>query len=61
MIKNKIQIIDSGVGNIGSVANMLKKIGCQVDVNGKPRLACRARVKENDKISHMATLPVIKD
>ena len=34
---------------------------CTVDVNGKPRLACRARVKENDKISHMATLPVIKD
>ena len=34
---------------------------CTVDVNGKPRLACRARVKENDVISPLATLPVIKD
>ena len=23
---------------------------CTIDVNGKPRLACRARVKENDLI-----------
>ena len=34
---------------------------CTVDVNGKPRLACRARVKEDDVISPIATLPVIKD
>ena len=34
---------------------------CTVDINGKPRLACRARVKENDLISPIATLPVIKD
>ena len=34
---------------------------CTVDVNGKPRLACRARVKENDVISPISTLPVIKD
>lgn len=34
---------------------------CTVDVNGKPRLACRARVKSNDLISPIATLPVVKD
>ena len=34
---------------------------CTVDINGKPRLACRARVKENDLISPIATLPVVKD
>ena len=34
---------------------------CTVDINGKPRLACRARVKDNDLISPMSTLPVIKD
>ena len=34
---------------------------CTVEINGKPRLACRARVKENDLISHLSTLPVVKD
>ena len=34
---------------------------CTIDVNGKPRLACRARVKENDLISPLSTLPVVKD
>ncbi len=34
---------------------------CTVDINGKPRLACRARVKEGDTLSPLATLPVIKD
>ena len=34
---------------------------CTVDINGKPRLACRARVKDGDLISPLATLPVIKD
>ncbi len=34
---------------------------CTVDINGKPRLACRARVKEGDTLSPMATLPVVKD
>ncbi len=34
---------------------------CTVDINGKPRLACRARVKENDLISPISTLPVIRD
>ena len=34
---------------------------CTVDINGKPRLACRARVKEGDTISPLGTLPVIKD
>lgn len=34
---------------------------CTIDINGRPKLACRARVKEGDIISAMATLPVIKD
>ena len=34
---------------------------CTVDINGKPRLACRARVKDDDLISPISTLPVIKD
>ncbi len=34
---------------------------CTIDVNDKPRLACRARVKEGDKLSPLATLPVVKD
>ena len=34
---------------------------CTIDVNDKPRLACRARVKENDLISPLSTLPVVKD
>ena len=34
---------------------------CTIDVNGKPRLACRARVKDGDIISPLSTLPVIKD
>ena len=34
---------------------------CTVDINGKPRLACRARAKDNDVISPLATLPVVKD
>ena len=34
---------------------------CTIDVNNKPRLACRARVKNGDKLSSLATLPVIKD
>ena len=32
---------------------------CAIDVNGKPRLACRARVKDGDIISPLST-PVIK-
>ena len=34
---------------------------CTIDINGKPRLACRARVKDGDIISPLSTLPVIKD
>ena len=34
---------------------------CTIDVNNRPKLACRARVKEGDILSAMATLPVIKD
>ena len=34
---------------------------CTIDVNNKPRLACRARVKDGDKISAIETLPKRKD
>ena len=34
---------------------------CTIDINDRPKLACRARVKEGDIFSAMATLPVIKD
>ena len=34
---------------------------CTVDVNEKPRVACRARAREGDRISPMATLPTLSD
>ncbi|CAN0580688.1 unnamed protein product, partial [Laminaria digitata] len=34
---------------------------CTVDVNDKPRVACRARAREGDRISPMATLPALSD
>ena len=34
---------------------------CTININGKPRLACRARVKNQDILSPMDTLPIIKD
>mgnify|MGYP001323586550 CR=1 FL=1 len=34
---------------------------CTIDINNKPRLACRARVKDGDTLSPLATLPIIKD
>tara|TARA_B100000676_G_C17974649_1_gene785391 strand:+ start:206 stop:922 length:717 start_codon:yes stop_codon:yes gene_type:complete len=34
---------------------------CTVDINGLPRLACRARIRNGDRISPMATLPVLAD
>ena len=34
---------------------------CTIDVNSRPKLACRARVKEGDILSAIVTLPVIKD
>ncbi len=34
---------------------------CTVDVNGRPRIACRARVRDGDRIEPMATLPVLAD
>ncbi len=34
---------------------------CTVDINGKPRIACRARAREGDRISPVATLPVLSD
>ena len=34
---------------------------CTIDINDRPKLACRARIKEGDILSAMATLPVIRD
>ena len=34
---------------------------CTVDINGKPRIACRARAREGDRISAISTLPVVRD
>ena len=34
---------------------------CTVNVNGKPRLACRQKLKEGDELSAVSTLPVIRD
>ncbi len=34
---------------------------CTVDINGRPRVACRARVREDDRISPVNTLPVLAD
>lgn len=34
---------------------------CTIDVNDKPRIACRTRVREGDKLSPCATLPVLSD
>ena len=34
---------------------------CTIDVNDKPRIACRARVREGDRLSPCATLPVLSD
>ncbi len=34
---------------------------CTIDINGKPRIACRARVRDGDTLSPLATLPVLAD
>ena len=34
---------------------------CTIDINGKPRIACRAVVREGDELKAMSTLPVITD
>ena len=34
---------------------------CTIDVNGRPRIACRARVREGDVLSAPGTLPVLRD
>lgn len=34
---------------------------CTVDVNGKPRIACRTKVREGDRISALSTLPLLRD
>jgi len=34
---------------------------CTVDITDKPRIGCRSRAREGDKISAVATLPVVGD
>ncbi|MDP6352139.1 MAG: 2Fe-2S iron-sulfur cluster-binding protein [Alphaproteobacteria bacterium] len=34
---------------------------CTVDINGRPRIGCRARVRDGDRISAVAILPVLRD
>ncbi|PPR10357.1 MAG: Fumarate reductase iron-sulfur subunit [Alphaproteobacteria bacterium MarineAlpha11_Bin1] len=34
---------------------------CTVDINDRPRIACRARIKEGDRVSPMASLPALSD
>ena len=34
---------------------------CTIDVNDKPRIACRARVRHGDKLSPCATFPVLSN
>ena len=34
---------------------------CTIDINDRPRIACRARVREGDRLSPVATLPVLSD
>jgi len=34
---------------------------CTVDINGKSKLACRTKLRNNDKISPMQGLPIVKD
>jgi succinate dehydrogenase / fumarate reductase iron-sulfur subunit len=34
---------------------------CAVEVSGRPRLACRDRVRDGDRISALSTLPVLAD
>jgi len=34
---------------------------CTININDKPRVACRARVKDGDKLSALSTLPKLSD
>lgn len=34
---------------------------CTVNINGRPRLACRTRIKEGDEIAPMTVLPLLQD
>lgn len=34
---------------------------CTIDINGKPRVACRAIARDGDRFSAMATLPALSD
>ncbi len=34
---------------------------CTIEVNGRPRLACRTKLREGDRLSGLKTLPAVKD
>ena len=34
---------------------------CTIDINGKPKLACRTKLRNGDTLSALSSLPVIKD
>ncbi len=34
---------------------------CTVEINGKPRLACRTRVRDGDRVQPLSTLPHVRD
>lgn len=34
---------------------------CTIDINGQPRIACRARAREGDRLEPVSTLPVLSD
>ncbi len=34
---------------------------CTIDVNGKPKLACRTKLRDGDRLSALSSLPVIRD
>lgn len=34
---------------------------CTIDVNGKPKLACRTKLRNGDKLSALSSLPMVKD
>ncbi len=34
---------------------------CTIEINGRPRVACRTKLREGDRLSGLKTLPVVKD
>ncbi len=34
---------------------------CTIEVNGRPKIACKHKLRENDELSALSTLPVVRD